>query len=215
MKLDYPKQFLEYEGKPLFLKSLMCAEESPYIKEIIIVTQKDNINYISEICKKENLQKIKIIVEGGKKRQDSVYNALKKVSLDMDYVIIQDAVRPFCKEKYFKDCYDTLQAGYDGAVIGVSVKDTIKILDSENLEENKILSTPKREKLFAAHTPQIFKKNILEEAYKKAYEDNFYGTDDSSLVERLGFKVKAILGDYDNVKITVPEDLKFLFRALP
>ncbi len=209
MGLDYPKQFLEYQGKPLFLKSLTCAENSEYIKEIIIVTQKENINFVSEICKKEKITKVKAVVEGGIERQDSIYNGLKEISLGMDYIVVQDAVRPFCKEKYFKDCYDALQTGYDGAVIGVKVKDTIKEVFN-NLSGSEILSTPKRENLFAAHTPQVFKKNILEEAYKKAYEDNFFGTDDSSLVERLGFKVKAILGDYDNIKITVSEDLEFL-----
>ncbi|MBS9776048.1 MAG: 2-C-methyl-D-erythritol 4-phosphate cytidylyltransferase, partial [Fusobacterium sp.] len=106
MELDYPKQFLEYQGKPLFLKSLTCAENSEYIKEIIIVTQKENINFISEICKKEKITKVEAVVEGGAQRQDSIYKGLKEVSLGMDYIIVQDAVRPFCKEKYFKDCYD-------------------------------------------------------------------------------------------------------------
>ncbi len=209
MGLSYPKQFLEFNGKPLFLKSLVCAENSEYVKEIIIVTQKEHIVYISEVCEKENLKKVSVIIEGGAERQDSIYEGIKKVSSNSDYIIVQDAVRPFCKEKYFKECWEALQIGYDGAVVGVKVRDTIKeIFDVGG--ENRILKTLKRENLFAANTPQVFRKEVLEEAYNRAYRDNFLGTDDASLVERLGFLVKAIFGDYDNIKITVPEDLKFL-----
>lgn len=205
MALNYPKQFLEYQGKPLFLKSLLCAEKSEYIKEIIIVTQREYFSYIKQVCLDENISKALTFVEGGKERQDSIYEGVRSVSSDIDYVIIQDAARPFCKEKYFKACWEALEEGYDGAVIGVNVKDTIK-----EVTDGLIKNTPKRANLFAANTPQVFKKEILEQAYEKAWKDNFLGTDDSSLVERLGFSVKAILGDYDNIKITVAEDLKYL-----
>src|SRR3712207_1523360 len=122
----------------------------------------------------------------------------------MDYVMVQDAVRPFCKARYLRELYEVLQEGYAGAVVGVPVKDTIKQISEEGLIEK----TPTRSTLFAAQTPQAFRKEVLQEAYEKAYEDNFLGTDDSSLVERLGYPVKMLRGDYDNIKITTPEDLK-------
>jgi len=206
MQLDYPKQFLEYQGKPLFLKPLLCAEQSEYIQEIIIVSQKEYIDFIVEICQEAGIQKVKAVVEGGKERQDSIYTALKEVEEKMDYVMVQDAVRPFCKARYLRELYEVLQEGYAGAVVGVPVKDTIKQISEEGLIEK----TPTRSTLFAAQTPQAFRKEVLQEAYEKAYEDNFLGTDDSSLVERLGYPVKMLRGDYDNIKITTPEDLKIL-----
>ena len=205
MGITQPKQFLEYEGKPLFLKALLCAENSCYIGEIIIVTQEEHIAYIKSICKEEKLQKVHAVVAGGKERQDSVFAALQSLSGKYPYVVVQDAARPFCKEKYFLNGIKALEEGYDGAVIGVKVKDTIKQILGEN-----VVKTPEREQLFAAHTPQVFRADILIKSYQLAYQENFLGTDDSSLVERLGYKVKAIFGDYDNIKITVPEDLKFL-----
>lgn len=205
MSLKEPKQFLEYQGKPLFLKALSCAEQSNYIGEIIIVTQEEYISYVQKICQKEGLQKVKAVVAGGKERQDSVFAALGAISGKFPYVVVQDAARPFCKEQYFKDCWAALAEGYEGAVVGVPVKDTIK-----QVVGDCIVASPKRSELFAAHTPQVFLREILEEAYKTALEEKFLGTDDASLVERLGYRVKAICGDYDNIKITVKEDLKFL-----
>lgn len=205
MGLRQAKQFLEYEGKPLFLRSLLCAETSHYIGEIIVVTQEEFISYVENICKEEKIQKIYAVVSGGKERQDSVFAALQAVSGKYPYIVVQDAARPFCKEKYFEACWQALEEGYDGAVVGVKVRDTIKKISGES-----IVTTPEREKLFAAHTPQMFRADILIKAYQLAYQENFLGTDDASLVERLSYKVKAIFGDYDNIKITVLEDLKFL-----
>ncbi|HEY4532741.1 MAG TPA: 2-C-methyl-D-erythritol 4-phosphate cytidylyltransferase [Fusobacterium sp.] len=208
MQLDYPKQFFEYQGKPLFLSPLLCAEKSEYVQEIIIASQEEYVEYIIKLCQEEGVHKLKCVVVGGKERQDSIYAALKKVGEKMDYVIIQDAVRPFCKERYLREAYEVLQEGYAGAVVGVAVKDTVKQISEESL----VQETLNRNILFAAHTPQAFPKDILREAYKKAYEDKFLGTDDSSLVERLGYSVKIIKGDYDNIKVTTPEDLKMLNR---
>lgn len=205
MGLTQAKQFLEYEGKPLFLRALLCAEASSYIGEIIIVAKEEEISYIKNKCKEENVQKIYAVVSGGKERQDSVFAGLQAISGRFPYIAVQDAVRPFCKEKYFEDCWKALEAGYDGAVVGVKVKDTIKRISGE-----RVVETLEREELFATHTPQMFQTEILIRAHQIAYQEHFLGTDDASLVERLHYKVKAIFGEYDNVKITVPEDLKFL-----
>ncbi|MDY6172008.1 MAG: 2-C-methyl-D-erythritol 4-phosphate cytidylyltransferase [Fusobacterium necrophorum] len=206
MQLDYPKQFLEYQGKALFLRPLICAEKSEYVDEIIIVSQKEYVEYITKLCKEAGIHKLKCVAVGGKERQDSIYAALEKVGEEMEYIIVQDAVRPFCKERYLREAYEVLQEGYAGAVVGVAVKDTIKQISEEGL----VQKTPDRNTLFAAHTPQAFLKEILQEAYDQAYKDKFFGTDDASLVERLGYSVKIIRGDYDNIKLTTSEDLKML-----
>lgn len=205
MGLGYPKQFLEHQGKPLFIFPLEVAQKSQIIDDIIISTNNENIEIVEKYCKKYKIEKVKAVVAGGKERQDSIFNALQHDE-DSDIILVQDGVRPFLKEKYIKDCCDVIIKEKCGAVIGVKVKDTIKVINGDGMVE----STPKRDALIAVHTPQGFEGKILKEAYSKAEKEKFLGTDDSSLVERLGYKVKIVLGDYDNIKITTQEDLKFL-----
>lgn len=207
MKLGYPKQFLEIDGKPLFIRSLEVAERSEYVSEIIISTEQESIELVEQLCKKYKIFKVKNIISGGDERQYSIENALEYCE-DNSIIAVQDAVRPFLKEKYFYQALEMFEEDLkiDGVVVGVPLKDTIKRVSIDG----KVIETPKREEYIAVHTPQIFKGRILKEAYKKARVDNFLGTDDSSLVERIGGKVKILIGDYDNIKITTVEDLKFL-----
>ena len=209
MGLSYPKQFLEYNNKPLFVTPLEVAENSNIIDDIIIVTNEDNIQLVKDICKKYSITKVKEVVAGGKERQNSIYNALRKDD-NSDIILVQDGVRPFLKEKYIEKSCELLDNEEDlvGVVVGVPVKDTIKVVNEEGI----IISTPVRSTLVAAQTPQVFRGKILIEAYEKAKDENFLGTDDSSLVEKYGGKVKISLGDYGNIKITTIEDISFLKR---
>lgn len=205
MKLGYPKQFLEWNGKPLFITPLEVANNCSLVDDIIVTTNKENVEIVKDLCRKFKITKVKAVTPGGKERQNSIYNALL-CDENSDIILVQDGVRPFLKEKYIKECCDIVVKEKKGAIVGVKVKDTIKIIN-ENME---VVSTPLRENLIAVHTPQAFPGNILKDAYKKAEEDGFLGTDDASLVERMGYPVKIVPGDYDNVKITTQEDLKFL-----
>lgn len=207
MGLDYPKQFFEYNGKPLFIYPLETAEASDIVDEIIIVTNENNIELVKNLCREYNIEKVKNIVAGGTERQHSIYNALK-YDKDSDIILVQDGVRPFLKEKYIAASCEILdkEGELAGTVVGVPVKDTIKVVGIDG----EILATPNRSGLIAVHTPQTFRGDILKQAYETAFNENFLGTDDSSLVERIGAKVKIIIGDYDNIKITTPEDLKIL-----
>ena len=207
MGLSYPKQFLEYINKPLFVTPLEVAESSNIIDDVIIVTNEDNIQLVEDICKKYSITKVKEVVAGGKERQNSIYNALRKDE-NSDIILVQDGVRPFLKEKYIEKSCELLDNEGDlvGVVVGVPVKDTIKVVGIDG----EILTTPNRSTLVAVHTPQTFRGDILKQAYEQAEKDGFLGTDDSSLVERLDLKVKILIGDYDNIKITTQEDLKFL-----
>lgn len=205
MGLGYPKQFLEYENKPLFIKPLEVAQNNSIIDDIIVVTNLENISLVEDYCKKYKLDKVRKVVAGGKERQDSIYNALQ-YDENSDVILVQDGVRPFLKDRYIEECCKVVIEENKGAVVGVKVKDTIKIVD----RDTEVESTPKRDNLIAVHTPQAFRGKVLKKAYEKAKTENFLGTDDSSLVERLGEKVKVVLGDYDNIKITTQEDLKFL-----
>lgn len=205
MGLGYPKQFLEYKGKLLFIMPLEVAQNSNIVDEIIVVTNKENVSLVENYCNQYGLSKVVKVTEGGKERQNSIYNALKYDN-NSDIILVQDGVRPFLKEKYIEECCRVVAEERLGAVVGVQVKDTIKVIN-ENFE---VVSTPKRADLIAVHTPQAFEGKLLKEAYEIAERENFLGTDDSSLVERIGGKVKIVLGDYDNIKITTQEDLKFL-----
>ena len=119
MNLNSPKQFLDYKGEPLFYSSLKIAFDNKYIDDIIIVTNKENLNFMVKYCQDKNLfSKVKYIVEGGSERQYSIYNAIKKIE-DTDIVIIQDAARPFLKDKYIEESLKILNDDCDGAIIGV------------------------------------------------------------------------------------------------
>ncbi|MDR3258250.1 MAG: 2-C-methyl-D-erythritol 4-phosphate cytidylyltransferase [Fusobacteriaceae bacterium] len=213
LNLGYPKQFLEYNEKPLFIYPVLIAQFSDKIDKIIIVGGEDSIDKIKYICDCYNITKLHKIVVGGKERQHSVYNAINEINniknLDNNPIIfVQDGVRIFFKEKYIDESLKELENNneIDGVLIGVPVKDTIKIIDDRGF----ILDTPERKTLISANTPQVFKYKILKDAYDYSYKNNFMSTDDSSLVEKIGGKIKVIIGDYDNIKITTIEDLRYI-----
>lgn len=207
MGLSFPKQFLKYKGKPLFINVLEVGENSSLVKDIIVVTKEELVDEVLDLCKSYNLKKIKKVIKGGEDRQSSIYNALKYCSKD-SIIAVQDGVRPFFKECYLEKALEELKNNKEivGAIIGVPVKDTVKRINKNNLIEE----TPNRETLYLAQTPQVFKGEILINSYEKALKDKFLGTDDSSLVERYYKNIKIVQGDYSNIKITTMEDLKFL-----
>ncbi|WP_372714387.1 2-C-methyl-D-erythritol 4-phosphate cytidylyltransferase [Ilyobacter sp.] len=207
MDLGYPKQFLEYDGRPVFIKTLEKIDRNPKVTDIIVVTNAEYTHKVEELCKKYKIEKLKCVVQGGKERQDSIYNALEKAG-DSDIIAVQDGVRPFIQDRFIEDSYGMLEKNpkVDGVVIGVPVKDTIKTVDKDGF----ITSTPDRFLLMAAQTPQVFRRDILKKAYEDAKKTNYAGTDDSSLVERVGGNVIILEGSYGNIKITTQEDLKYL-----
>lgn len=204
MNLSYPKQFLEIEGKPIFIKTLEVIEKNHRVTGIIVVTNKEYITKVKEFCNFFNITKVLDVVGGGIQRQDSIYNALQQIPKD-SIIGVQDGVRPFIEDKYIEDSYVKLinETNLDGVVVGVPVKDTIKVTNLDG----KIVETPERDLLFAAQTPQVFRGEALHKSYEMAKKQNFLGTDDSTLIEKIGGVVGTILGSYKNIKITTPEDL--------
>ncbi len=220
MNLEYPKQFYEINGVPIYIKTLEKISNSNFVDYIIVTTNKENITLVKEQIIKFGISKVVEVVEGGSERQHSIYNAIKYIEKNTDVnndeciIGVQDAVRPNIRENYIDDIYNLLannsfqnkeNKDIDGYIVAVPSKDTIKIVNENGI----IIDTPKREFLFNAQTPQIFKSKILTKAYHKAYADSYLGTDDSSLVERINGKVKVYIGEYDNIKITTLEDLKY------
>jgi len=203
MKSDISKQYLTINEKPILAHTIDKFENCSYIDEIIVVVAENDISYCKEkITEKYDFKKVRKVVSGGNERQVSVFNGLKEVDKSTDIILIHDGVRPFIKNKDIIKIIEQTRL-YKACVIGVKVKDTVKICD----ENNNVLETPDRKYLWAAQTPQAFFSDIIISAYKKAFYDNFIGTDDCMIVERTGIKVKMIEGSYDNIKITTPEDL--------
>jgi 2-C-methyl-D-erythritol 4-phosphate cytidylyltransferase len=206
------KPFQNLSGKPLIVWSLEALESVHEIGEIIPVLMKEDMEYGQRVFEEYGLRKVKKIAPGGKERQDSVYNGLKLVDDTRSIVLIHDGVRPLIEkdliEKGIMEMKRPVETSakedeaFDGVVLGVPVKDTIK-----EVKAGFIRRTLKRESLYAIQTPQIFTIKKILDAYEKAAKEGFYSTDDSALLERYGGKVKVISGSYMNIKITTPEDL--------
>lgn len=197
------KQFIWIEGKPILAHTIEKFEKCRYIDEIIIVSKEEEIEYCrKEIVKKYKFNKVSNIVRGGKKRQDSVYNGILALNEKTDIVLTHDGARPFVKIESIVDGIKGV-LDFGACVIGVPVTDTIKVVESDDIVKN----TPDRSTIWAAQTPQCFRKEILIEGYDDAIKNRFSATDDSSIVEKVGYNVKMIMGSYSNIKITTPEDI--------
>ena len=169
----------------------------PEIDEIIVVCRESDIKVFSELLPDESVS----FVIGGDTRQQSVINAVAAID-ECDYIIIHDGARPLVTQKSIINTLDKAMM-YGAAATGVAVKDTIKFVDGNM----KITDTPDRNALVSIQTPQIFSFNLFKKALEKAMKSNADYTDDCRLVEVFGAEVYAVSGDYDNIKITTPDDV--------
>lgn len=204
---DKPKQFLNVDGIPVIAKTYRAFADCDMIDVIYVVTGEDMMqqckNHMVPYLDTKQLKKFGGIVSGGKERQDSVYNALIAVKEQggVDYVLIHDAARPFVTGKIIETTVKAAESR-DAAIVCVRPKDTIRTVD-ETLD---------RRSLMIVQTPQGFRFDLLMNAYEKAYADGYYGTDDASLVERIGVHPALVEGSYANIKLTTREDLPSVTR---
>ena len=197
------KQFYLLAGKPILAHTLDKFETCPLIRSILLVVGKEDMDTcLKEVIEAYKFQKVSQIVPGGKRRQESVKNGIDALPKDTDIVAIHDGVRPFVTKAMIEDSIHSA-VRYGAVVLAMPVKDTIKMSNPDGT----VLKTLDRESLWQVQTPQTFQINIIKEAYYRATEDGFIGTDDASLVERIGAKVHILPGSYTNIKITTPEDL--------
>ena len=202
MNIGINKQFIKLEGKEIIAYTIEKFYNNSNIEDIVVVVKEDESEFFKkEILDKYNFKNVKIAY-GGKVRQDSVYFGLKLLDEKCDVVLIHDGARPFVSDKIIDKSIEEAKE-HKAIVVGVPVKDTIKVIDNDK----NIVDTPNRSVLWAVQTPQTFDYNILIDAYKDAFKNKFYGTDDAMLVERIGYKVKMLEGSYNNIKITTQEDL--------
>lgn len=205
MNSKVQKQFLEIGGKPLLYYSLKCFQDSPRIRDIILVTGPEMISYCrEEIVENYGLTKVRKVIPGGKERYDSVYQGLLACE-DTELVLIHDGARPFITEEILKRGMEGVQET-GACVIGMPSKDTIKISDAEGF----VSETPDRSTVWTIQTPQIFSYGLIRDAHEKIrQEGNMAGiTDDAMIVEQQsGIRIRLVNGAYTNIKITTPEDL--------
>lgn len=202
------KQYLPLNGRPIVGHTIALFDKHPLIDKIYLITPADEF----ELCRREvlepgNFRKVQDLVPGGAERQDSVRNGLQACGASPDdIVLIHDGVRPLLQPALIDKVIATVR-DQGACLVGVPVKDTIK-----QVVDGRIEGTPDRSGLWQAQTPQAFRFGQILEAYQRAQQDGFRGTDDASLVERLGQPVTIIAGSYRNIKLTTPEDL-LLARA--
>lgn len=212
MGIATPKHFLHLEGRPVLAYTLDAFEICPDVNQVFVVARLGEEEYcLKEIVDKYGFKKVLKVVIGGKRRQDSVFNAIKELDDDTDIVVVHDGVRPFVPPELISETVK-LAMYVDGVVAALPLKDTIKEVNKDGFIKN----TPDRELFWCAQTPQTFKKRVLESAFNSAYNDDFFGTDEASFVERIGGKVKIVEGSYENIKITTKEDLllaEFILRS--
>jgi 2-C-methyl-D-erythritol 4-phosphate cytidylyltransferase len=195
-----PKPLVKIGAKPVIVYSLSVLNKHPDIDQIVVVVSARNQRQIAQAIKNYSFKKINCFVLGGRRRQDSVYNGLKKISPGSDWVLIHDSARPFIDPQSISKVI--LAAKKTGAaILAVKSKATIKFSRRDNVVEE----TLDRDKLWEVQTPQVFKKELILAAYKKFSRINV--TDDATLVEKLGKTVKLVSGSYKNIKITTAEDL--------
>ena len=209
MNSDIPKQYMPVAGKPLVVYSLEIFDQSSVDEIILVVASGDEDYCKEEIVNKYNIGKVTAIVSGGAQRYDSVYAGLKAVT--GDYVMIHDCARAFVTEDIINKAIDGMKE-YQACVVAVPSKDTVKLADDNGF----VSETPDRSRVWSVQTPQCFEYNLVREAYDKLPEMNLENiTDDAMVVEQVLHKpVKLVMGDYNNVKVTTPEDINLAINIL-
>ncbi|MCG0277088.1 MAG: 2-C-methyl-D-erythritol 4-phosphate cytidylyltransferase [Thermanaeromonas sp.] len=199
--LGYNKVFLHLKGRPLLSYSLEVLEKSPLVQAVIVVTAPGDVAKCWDVIGRGYAKSIRV-VEGGEERQDSVSQGLKALPAETEFVAVHDAARPLVTQELLAAVVEAaLETG--AAIAAVPVQDTIKRSGTAGIVEG----TVDREGLWAAQTPQVFRRDWLEEAHSRAMLEGWRATDDASLVERCGYPVRIVKGDYGNIKVTTPVDV--------
>jgi len=201
------KQFFEINGTPILIHTLRVFARNQQVSRIIVALRKNEMEQFTRRMEAEKLAAKVELVEGGERRQDSVANALAALrAAPEDIVLVHDAVRPFVDDEIIANVIHEVEK-HGAAIAGLPAVDTIKQV--ERAAEGAIItSTIPRERVVQAQTPQGFRYELIKRAFDAAASDGFTGTDEASLVERLGESVWVVMGSYRNIKITTPADME-------
>ena len=205
------KQFMLLNGSPILMHTIRKFVSCRLVTEIVVALRGEDLAWAEELFKNQGFMKVVRAVEGGETRQQSVENALATLSSDTELVAVHDAVRPFIEveviEKVIREADES-----GAAIVGIVPVDTVK-----QVHRNKVRATLPRDRLVLTQTPQVFRFDLLRQAFERARQDLFIGTDESSLVERLEqVEVLVVPGTDRNIKITKPADMELarLYLAL-
>ena len=196
------KIFLELAGESILLRTLKTFSKSARIKFLIVVVGAGEVETVTEILSAEKTLKPWAVTAGGSERQYSIANGLKILPSEAEIILVHDAARPLVDLQTIDAVIEAAEK-FGGAIAAVPEKNTIKFVDAAGF----VRSTPPRAELVEVQTPQGFQREILLRAYAQAAADNFLGTDDASLVERIGGQIKIVASSYRNIKVTTPEDI--------
>ncbi|WP_414054699.1 2-C-methyl-D-erythritol 4-phosphate cytidylyltransferase [Macrococcus equi] len=199
MQAEKNKILLMLNDKSILEHTVEVFQNDANCRAIHLAAQKDEIEMMQSML--QAYDKIGTITEGGSERQYSIENVLKSIE-PCDYVFVHDAARPFVTQETLHKLHESVQQ-HQSVIAAVKVKDTIK-----RVQDKKVSETLKRDELWQVQTPQAFDYQLLLDAYNKADKEKFFGTDDASLVERIS-EVHIVESDYDNIKLTTPEDMFF------
>ena len=203
MQADIRKQYLVLDGIAILSRTLLAFTEISAIETVYLVVPENDFDFCTQQILPAVQNKLSIqLVKGGESRQKSVYNGLSAITDPDSIVIIHDGVRPFVPGRPTEEAIVWAEKE-GGCIIGIPVVDTLKSVDNNGL----ILSTMKRAGVWQAQTPQVFSYQLIKKAHEYALSTSFNGTDDASLVENFGKRVRMIYGSPYNIKITKPEDL--------
>jgi 2-C-methyl-D-erythritol 4-phosphate cytidylyltransferase len=201
-RMGFDKLFAAIAGKPVIAHTISAFERANSVNGIIVVAREDRHDEIKTMAGDENFKKVRSIIPGGKYRQDSVRAGLEHLDSATRWVAVHDAARPLVTpeqiERVFQQC-----ANHAAAALAEPVNDTLKRGDSNLL----VSASVDRDQLYAMQTPQVFERQLIEEAYRAVYAENISVTDEVSAVERLGREVALVLNDDFNFKVTYPRDL--------
>ncbi len=208
-RMGVNKITMKVGSKSVIERTIEAFEECGAIDEIIIAASDETIGECTELVKERTFVKVTAVIKGGATRQESVKNALAEVAQRADFVAVHDGARPLIKPQAI-EAICSAAVEYGAAAAGVKCVDTVKQVDDSMI----ITKTIDREHTVTVQTPQVFKKEDLIEAHRKADEDGFVGTDDCMLAERIGCKIKVVQSKSQNVKITYPEDVTYMAEIL-
>ena len=203
MGAEKPKALLPLGDRPILIHTLQKFEDCPQVDEVLpLLPPGEGMDLAEESVRRFGLKKVYQILPGGEERQDSVYRGLQALRGKADWVIIHDGVRPFVSPELIQQVLSETRR-WKAVAVALPASETIK----EGSPENEVIRTVDRRRLWMVQTPQSFEYPLILRAYEEARREGFLGTDDASLVERLGLPVKILQGSRFNFKITTPEDL--------
>jgi 2-C-methyl-D-erythritol 4-phosphate cytidylyltransferase len=201
-RMGFDKLFARIAGRSVIAHTIDAFERADSVSEVIIVARDDRRDEIKTVVADENFKKVRLIVPGGKHRQDSVRAGLDGIEAAAKYIAVHDAARPLITaeqiERVFAQC-----RMHGAASLAEPINDTLKYADTEFFVTGPV----DRHQLYAMQTPQIFARQLIEDAYRSVYEENVSVTDEVSAIERLGRKVILVPNQDVNFKITYPRDL--------